>query len=86
MKTLVVKYPQILSKTEDDMREYFKIMNNYEINSTDAMDYLSQAPKIMAEDIEQKVKDITFIFEIYHGMTQKDVIEIFRAFPYMLCL
>jgi hypothetical protein len=52
MKTLVVKYPQILSKTEDDMREYFKIMNNYEISSTDAMNYLSQAPKIMAEDIE----------------------------------
>tara|TARA_B110000285_G_C14941759_1_gene522369 strand:+ start:457 stop:738 length:282 start_codon:yes stop_codon:yes gene_type:complete len=41
MKTLVVKYPQILSKTEEDMRQYFKIMNNYEIGSTDAMDYLS---------------------------------------------
>ena len=41
MKTLVVKYPQILAKTDDELREYFKIMNNYEINSTDAMDYLS---------------------------------------------
>jgi hypothetical protein len=41
MKTLVVKYPQILSKTEDEMRQYFKIMSSYEINTTDAMDYLS---------------------------------------------
>jgi len=41
MKTLVVKYPQVLSKTEEEMREYFAIMNNYGINSTDAMNYLS---------------------------------------------
>jgi len=32
------------------------------------------------------LKDFEFIFELYHGMKLSDILEIFRAFPFILCL
>lgn len=36
-------------------------------------------------DLDKKVKEILFIFNLYHKITEKDVIDIFRSFPYLFC-
>ena len=52
LRTLILRFPTVLSKTEDEVREYFDIMGKYDINKQDAMDYLLQCPKIITVDIE----------------------------------
>lgn len=52
LRTLILRFPTVLSKTEDEVREYFNIMGKYDINKQDAMDYLLQCPKIITVDIE----------------------------------
>lgn len=41
----------MLAKTEDEMREYFNIMKGYDISAEDAMNYMSQCPKLLTVDI-----------------------------------
>jgi hypothetical protein len=86
MKSIVVKYPVILSKSEEEINKYFDIMASHGIKKDAAMNYLLQVPKLLSEPLETKIKETIFVFELYHKMTEKDVFEIFRAFPYLFCL
>jgi hypothetical protein len=31
------------------------------------------------------MKEVFFYFNLYHGITEREVIEIFRSFPYLFC-
>ena len=66
MKTLVVKYPAVLSKTKDEMTHFFTVLEKYKIGKEDAMSYLLDYPKIISVDIEKVLKEIVFLFELYH--------------------
>jgi len=37
-------------------------------------------------DLEYQIKEISFLFELYHKMPLEDVITIFKGFPYLLCV
>ena len=85
MKSLVVKYPVMLSKSEDQINNYFKIMKDNGINKETAMKSLVEAPKLISEDLEKQIKEIVFLFELYHNMSHQQTMKIFKAFPFMLC-
>ena len=70
LKSIVVKYPVILSKSEEDLNKYFDIMNRHGVDNNDAMNYLLQVPKLLSEDLETKIKETVFVFELYHKMTE----------------
>ena len=61
-------------------------MKKYGIESEEAMKMLLECPKLISVDLHTFIKEVVFLFELYHKMSQKDVIKIFRKFPYMMCL
>jgi len=58
-------------------------MNSHHINNETAMDLLLQCPKLLAGDLGAQLKEIIFLFELYHKMSEQETIKIFRAFPFM---
>lgn len=50
------------------------------------MSYLLEYPSLISVDLESQLKEIVFLFELYHGISQEDTMKIFQAFPYMLCV
>lgn len=83
VKTLIVKYPFILQKTKEELHNFFAVMNSHHINNETAMDLLLTCPKLLAGDLGAQLKEIIFLFELYHKMSEQETIKIFRAFPFM---
>lgn len=42
-------------------------------------------PKLISMDLEHQMKEIFFQFNLYHGITDKEVMQIFSSFPYLFC-
>ena len=42
-------------------------------------------PKLLSMKLEQQMEAICEVFDLYHKIKQEQVIEIFRAFPYLFC-
>lgn len=57
VKNLIVKYPGILCKSEEQMREYFAVMKNYGVGREKAMKNLLEAPRLISFDLEKQIKD-----------------------------
>ena len=85
MKTLIVKFPYVLGKTKEEMQKYFETLAKYHTSKKDAMDYLLKCPKLLSIDLEANLKEIIFLFELYHQMSELETLKIFRAFPYLAC-
>ena len=86
VRTLVNRYPPILSKSQDEILSFFKTLQWYGIHKVEATEMLIECPSVFAGDIEAKLKETVFLFELYIKMSQKDTIRIFRKFPYMICI
>lgn len=86
VRTLVVRYPYVLSKSTDEFRKFFETMRAQGLNEEEAMKALLDCPKLISKkDLEKQIKEIQFIFRLYHGFTEQEVNEIFRSFPYLYC-
>lgn len=87
VRTLVVRYPYILSKSSKELTRFFEIMANQGITEEETMRALLDCPKLISrKDLEHQIKEIQFIFRLYHGITEQEVNDIFRSFPYLyLC-
>jgi hypothetical protein len=55
-----------LSKSEDEINEFFSTLAKYYINKKDAFSLLNKCPKIISYDLESKLKDLVFLFDLYH--------------------
>lgn len=66
VRTLVVKYPYILGKPEEQLLNYFKTMNEFGLSDDEAMRFLLECPKLISIDLEEKSKEIFFIYNLYH--------------------
>lgn len=66
IKQLIVRYPPILSKSEDEINQFFSVLAKYYINKKDAFVILNLCPKIISQDLESKFKEFIFIFDLYH--------------------
>lgn len=85
LKTLIMRYPYILSKNHEQIDGYFKKLAAHSISEDDAMKYLLEYPRLISFDLEKQMKETFFLFNLYHGINEKEVMDIFRAFPYLFC-
>ena len=53
VKNLIVKYPGILCKTEEQMREYFIVLKKYNVGREKAMKSLLEAPRLISFDLDK---------------------------------
>lgn len=86
VKTLVVKYPYILSKTEEQLDLTFSVLAEHGVTRAEAMKLVFECPKLLSMNLEARIKEITFLFDLYHGIQKDRVFEIFRAWPYLFCI
>jgi hypothetical protein len=49
------------------------------------MSLLIECPTLLMKDLPKQMKEIFFLFNLYHGFTEREVIEIFKGFPYLFC-
>lgn len=70
VRTLVIRYPYILSKTSAELTKFFEIMAKQGITEEETMRALLDVPKLISKkDLEHQIKEIQFIFKLYHGIT-----------------
>ena len=81
----MVKYPYILGKEEYELQKYFNVLNAHEVSNEQAIQLLVDCPKLISMDLENQIKEICFLFNLYHKITEKEVFEIFSHFPYLFC-
>ena len=86
VKTVVTRYPPILSKTEEEIHQFFSFLQEQGLTKGKAMWSLKEAPRLISIDMETQLKEIVFLFELYHNISKKDTIKIFKSFPYLLCV
>jgi mTERF len=59
VRTLVVRYPYVLSKTEEEFNRFFEIMKAQGISDEEAMRCLLEIPKLISrKDLEKNIKEI----------------------------
>lgn len=49
------------------------------------MKALIDCPKLISQDLEKQIKETVFLFNLYHGISEKEVMDIFQSFPYLFC-
>ena len=49
------------------------------------MGYLTEYPQLISMNLEHRFEEFFLIFDLYLKFEQKDVIDIFKGFPYMIC-
>jgi hypothetical protein len=78
LRTLIVKYPYILGKDEQALDTYFRLLGQQGFSDDDAMRALLDCPKLISMDLESQMKEVFFLCNLYHGITEKEVMDIFR--------
>jgi len=59
LRTLVVRYPYILSKEIDDFNNFFEIMKTQGLNEQEAMRALIECPKLISKkELSKQIKEI----------------------------
>ena len=53
LKTLIMRYPYILSKTEQEMNKFFKVFGEKGINEEELVQYLLSYPRLISFNIEK---------------------------------
>lgn len=85
VRTLILRRPSLLSKKEADFHNFFSLMEKHGMTEDEIIKALIEAPKVMQTNIEHQMKEIFFLFNLYHGIKEQDVMDIFRNFPYLFC-
>ena len=59
VRTLVVRYPYVLSKTQAELEHFFTVMKGQGLNEEEAMKALLECPKLVSKkDLEKQIKEI----------------------------
>ena len=86
VRTLVLKYPQVLGKSDNSLINFFEYMKGSKnIDELTTMKLVFDVPLLLSTDVPKKVKEIEELFQVYHGITSEEVTQIFLAFPYLYC-
>lgn len=74
VRTLVVRYPYVLSKTKKELQSYFDIIKGQGLTEDDAMRALLECPKLISrKDLQKQIKEIQFLFRLYHNINEQEV-------------
>jgi hypothetical protein len=87
VRTLVVKFPVILSK---DIAHIEGVFNSLEtrgnIKRADAMKLIFECPKLLSINLTAQMDEVFFLFDLYFKIPQQEVIDgVFKQFPYLFC-
>ena len=67
LRTLIVRYPYVLSKSVTEVREFFNILKAQGLSDEETMKALLDIPKLISKkDLDKKIKEIQFLFKLYH--------------------
>ena len=69
VKNLMIKYPVILGKSEEQIKDYFSTLKKVNVGRKTAMRSLVEVPKLISQDLDKQIKDIVFLFELYHNIS-----------------
>jgi hypothetical protein len=50
---LIMRYPSILSKNEEQIDRYFKLLAEYNVSEEDALKYLLEIPRLISFDLQK---------------------------------
>lgn len=84
MNSIVFRYPFILGKSEEQIEAYFSTLSKHNIDEATALEHLLIVPRLVSLDLDARMDEFYFIFELYNKMKREDVQEIMAAFPYGL--
>lgn len=66
-RTLITKYPHILSKTIDHIEQVFNTLaEKANINRAESMKLIFECPKLLSIDLEKSMDAVFYIFDLYH--------------------
>ena len=85
VRTLVVKYPFILSKTEEHLESVFTSLEKQGVSRLESIKLIFECPKLISVDLDKTISETFTLFELYHKIKQQEVMDIFRHFPYLFC-
>ena len=85
VKTLVVKYPAVLSKSPAQIEKIFKLLEDQGIQKFDALKYIFECPRLISVNLEEQMKQTFLLFDLYHKIEAERVMEVFKHFPYLFC-
>ena len=60
-------------------------MKEHGISDEEAMQALLNIPKLISMNLDKQMKEIIFLFNLYHRFTTEEVMHIFKKFPYLFC-
>jgi hypothetical protein len=67
LRTLIIRYPYVLSKSVTEVREFFNIFKAQGLTDEETMKALLDIPKLISKkDLGKKIKEIQFLFKLYH--------------------
>lgn len=85
VRTIVVKYPYILSKTTEQLEAVFTTLESKGVLPQEAMKLIFDCPKLVSIDLEGAIEKTLHLFHLYHRIGQEEVMDVFRVFPYLFC-
>jgi len=87
VRTLVFKYPVILSKQIEHIESVFNILDTKTgIKRAEAMKLIFECPRLLSIDLVKQMDEVFFLFDLYHKISKEEVTnEIFKSFPYLFC-
>jgi len=86
VRTLVLKFPQVLGTSTGHIRAFFHYMkSNKNIEFVETMKYVFEVPILLTTDVPVKSREIEEMFYLYHKIEAEEVTEVFKAFPYLYC-
>lgn len=86
VRTLVVRYPYVLSKSREELTQFFVTLKAQGLSEEEIMKALLESPKLISKHhLDKQIKEMQFIFRLYHGINEQEVNEIFKSFPYLYC-
>ena len=66
VRTLVVKYPYILSKTTEQLEAVFSALESKGVAPQEAMKLIFDCPKLVSIDLEGSIEKTLYLFDLYH--------------------
>jgi hypothetical protein len=85
LKTLVIKFPPILSKDIGHINNVLSIIEAEGFTKQEAVRLVFECPKLLSGDLATSIKNIQTSFHVYHRITPAQVNDMFKSFPYLYC-
>ena len=70
VRTLVVKYPFILSKTEEHLESVFTSLEKQGVSRLESIKLIFECPKLISVDLDKTISETFTLLELYHKIKQ----------------